>query len=604
MGTESSPGGAGALLGFRRPMKPQGNKKKISASSLREAFRKIIWPRRRLVLLGLVLIAVNRASGMVLPASTRYLIDDVLAGGAEGLLMPILLGLVAATSIQAISSFTLTKLLSVEAQLLIAELRAEVHEHVLGLPVRRFEDTRSGELVSRVMNDVEGVRNLVGTGLVQLVGGILTAIIAMVFLLKINVAMTALALVPMALFAVVSSLAFKRLRPAFRERGKLQAEVTGRLTESLGGIRIIKGFHALARENDIFRAGVMRIFENVRSTLTTTAAVTSLGTFFVGVASVVILGYGGREILSEQMTVGELFSFTLFLALLIGPIIQMANIGTQMTEAFAGLDRTAELLQQPGEDDDPLRVEVMPRISGHLRFEDVSFAYEEGEPVLKGIDFEVQPGEVVALVGSSGSGKSTLASIAVSFLSPDAGRVLVDGVDLRTVELASYRSQLGLVLQDEFLFDGTIRENLLFARPDASDEEVVEAARRAHVTEFADRMPEGLDTIIGERGVKLSGGQKQRVTIARALLADPRVLLLDEATSSLDTESESFIQESLGELLAGRTTLVIAHRLSTIQRADLILVIEDGEVVERGRHGDLMAQEGRYHRLYTLQARI
>ncbi|MDB2576340.1 ABC transporter ATP-binding protein/permease [Planctomycetota bacterium] len=585
-------------------MKPQGNKKKISASSLREAFKKIIWPRRRLVFLGLCLIALNRASGMVLPASTRYLIDDVLAGGAEGLLMPILLGLVAATTVQAISSFTLTKLLSVEAQLLIAELRAEVHEHVLGLPVRRFEDTRSGELVSRVMNDVEGVRNLVGTGLVQLVGGILTALIAMVFLLKINVAMTALAIVPMALFAVVSSLAFKRLRPAFRERGRLQAEVTGRLTESLGGIRIIKGFHALARENDIFRAGVMRIFENVKSTLTTTAAVTSLGTFFVGVASVVILGYGGREILAEQMTVGELFSFTLFLALLIGPIIQMANIGTQMTEAFAGLDRTAELLQQPGEDDDPLRVEVMPRINGHLRFEDVSFAYEEGEPVLKGIDFEAQPGQVVALVGSSGSGKSTLASIAVSFLSPDTGRVLVDGVDLRTVELASYRSQLGLVLQDEFLFDGMIRENLLFARPEASEEEIVEAARRAHVTEFADRMPEGLDTVIGERGVKLSGGQKQRVTIARALLADPRVLLLDEATSSLDTESESFIQESLAELLAGRTTLVIAHRLSTIQRADLILVIEDGEVVERGRHGDLMAQEGRYHRLYTLQARI
>ena len=601
---ESSPGRAGTLLRFRRPMKPQGPKKKISASSLKEAFRKIIWPRRRLVLLGLVLIAVNRASGMVLPASTRYLIDDVLSGGVEGLLMPILLGLMAATAVQAISSFTLTKLLSVEAQLLIAELRAEVHEHVLGLPVRRFEDTRSGELVSRVMNDVEGVRNLVGTGLVQLVGGILTALIAMVFLLKINVAMTALALVPMALFAVVSSLAFKRLRPAFRERGKLQAEVTGRLTESLGGIRIIKGFHALARENEIFRSGVLRIFENVKSTLTTTAAVTSLGTFFVGVASVVILGYGGREILADQMTVGELFSFTLFLALLIGPIIQMANIGTQMTEAFAGLDRTAELLQQPGGDGDPERVEIMPRVNGHLRFEDVSFAYEVEKPVLKGIDFEVQPGEVVALVGSSGSGKSTLASIAVSFLTPDSGRVLVDGVDLRKVELASYRSQLGLVLQDEFLFDGTIRENLLFARPEASEGEVVEAARRAHVTEFADRMPDGLDTVIGERGVKLSGGQKQRVTIARALLANPRVLLLDEATSSLDTESESFIQESLGELLAGRTTLVIAHRLSTIQRADLILVIEDGEVVERGRHAELMAQEGRYHRLYTLQARI
>ena len=585
-------------------MKPQGPKKKISASSLKEAFRKIIWPRRRLVMLGLVLIAVNRSSGMVLPASTRYLIDDVLSGGREDLLVPILLGLVAATTVQAACSFTLTRLLSVEAQHLIAELRAEVHEHVLRLPVRRFEDTRSGELVSRVMNDVEGVRNLVGTGLVQLVGGILTALIAMVFLLKINVAMTALALIPMALFAVVSSLAFKRLRPAFRERGKLQAEVTGRLTESLGGIRIIKGFHALARENDIFRAGVRLIFENVKSTLTTTAAVTSLGTFFVGVASVVILGYGGRQILAEELTVGELFSFTLFLALLIGPIIQMANIGTQMTEAFAGLDRTAELLQQPGEDDDPLRTEVMPRVEGHLRFEDVSFAYVEDEPVLRGIDFEAQPGEVVALVGSSGSGKSTLASIAVSFLAPDSGRVLVDGVDLRTVELASYRSQLGLVLQDEFLFDGTIRENLLFARPEASEEEVVEAARRAHVTEFADRMPEGLDTVIGERGVKLSGGQKQRVTIARALLADPRVLLLDEATSSLDTESESFIQESLGELLQGRTTLVIAHRLSTIQRADLILVIEEGEVVERGRHEELMALEGRYHRLYTLQARI
>ncbi len=373
-------------------MKPKGQKKKISASSLKEAFRKIIWPRRRLVLLGLLLIVVNRSSGMVLPASTRYLIDDVLAGGAEGLLMPILLGLVAATTLQAISSFTLTRLLSVEAQHLIAELRAEVHEHVLGLPVRRFEDTRSGELVSRVMNDVEGVRNLVGTGLVQLVGGILTALIAMVFLVKINVTMTALALVPMALFAVVSSLAFKRLRPAFRERGKLQAEVTGRLTESLGGIRIIKGFHALDRENDIFRASVPRIFENVKSTLTTTAAVTSLGTFFVGVASVVILGYGGREILADQMTVGELFSFTLFLALLIGPIIQMANIGTQMTEAFTGLDRTSELLQQPGDEDDPLRVEVTTRTNRHLRFEAVSFAYTNGEAALGGGCAEGRPG--------------------------------------------------------------------------------------------------------------------------------------------------------------------------------------------------------------------
>jgi ABC-type multidrug transport system fused ATPase/permease subunit len=448
------------------------------------------------------------------------------------------------------------------------------------------------------------VRNLVGTGLVQLVGGILTAIIALFFLLGINAPMTGLALVPMVLFAFVSTRAFRRLRPAFRERGKIQGEVNGRLTEALGGIRIIKGFHALERENEIFRAGALRIYENVKSTLTTTAAVSSLGTFFVGLASVIILGYGGNLILDQELTVGELFSFTLFLAFLIGPIVQMANIGTQMSEAFAGLDRTAELLSMPGEDDDPKRSTSMPDIEGHVRFEHVNFAYEEDKPVLKDIDFEVQPGTVVALVGSSGSGKSTLAALAVSFLDPDSGRILVDGIDLDTVELASYRSQLGLVLQDEFLFDGSIRDNLLFARPSASEEDLVQAADKAYVSEFTDGLPDGLDTIIGERGVKLSGGQRQRVTIARALLAAPRILLLDEATSSLDTESEAYIQSSLEELLKGRTTFVIAHRLSTIQRADLILVIEDGCIIERGRHAELMAKEGRYHRLYTLQARI
>ncbi len=578
--------------------------KRIDSSSLKSAFREIIWPRRGLVGIGLILILVNRICGMVLPASTKYLIDDVLVTKEGRLLAPILAGLVTATTLQAITSFTLTRILSVEAQHLIAELRAKVHRHVLRLPVRTFEETKSGELVSRIMNDVQGVRNLVGTGLVQLFGGIITGLIALFFLLRINAAMTAFALIPMALFALVSTRAFKRLRPAFRDRGKIQAEVTGRLTEALGGIRIIKGFHALERENEIFQAGVLRIYENVKTTLTTSAAVTSLGTFFVGVASVVILGYGGSLMLEDRLTVGELFSFTLFLGFLVGPIVQMANIGTQMTEAFAGLDRTEELLSQLGEDDDPQRTVHMPPVKGHVRFESVSFSYVEGERVLKDIDFEIEPGTVVALVGSSGSPKSTLAALAVSFLTPDEGRIVVDGVDLRDVQLAIYRSQLGLVLQDEFLFDGTIADNLLFARPDATEAEVLEAAQLAYVTEFTARLPDGLGTVIGELGVKLSGGQRQRVTVARAILSNPRILLLDEATSALDTESESYIQESLETLLEGRTTFVIAHRLSTIQRADLILVIEDGEIRERGRHDELMEQGGRYHRLYTLQARI
>lgn len=577
---------------------------RISGASLKHAFSEIIWPRRKLVAGGLFLILVNRLSGMVLPASTKYLVDGVFAKGDIALLYRILILVGVAVSVQAASSFGLTVVLSVEAQHLIAQLRAQVQRHVLQLPVRLFDERKTGELVSRIMEDVQGVRNLVGTGLVQLVGGIVTAIVALVFLVRINPLMTGLALVPLVLFGLVSTHAFKILRPTFRERGAIRAEVTGRLTEALGGIRVIKGFHALEKEGEVFETGVLRLYENVKKTLTTSSGVGSLGTFLIGTASLFIMGFGGHLIVQNQLTLGELLQFTLFLGFLVAPIVQMANIGTQMTEAFAGLDRTAELLSWPREGDDPNRTVIMPPIVGRLAFQNVHFRYEETKPVLKGISFEADPGTVVALVGSSGSGKTTIAGLAATFLEPDEGRVLVDGIDLRQILLPSYREQLGLVLQSDFLFGGTIRDNLLFARADANAEEVQDAARRAYVTEFTDRFPDGLDTIIGERGVKLSGGQRQRVTIARAILANPRILILDEATSSLDTESEALIQQSLQELLKGRTTLVIAHRLSTIQRADLILVVEDGTIVERGRHAELMAQQGRYHHLYTVQARI
>lgn len=577
---------------------------KISGSSLKNAFREIIWPRRRLVLLGLGLILFNRLAGLVLPASSRYLIDNVIAEANVELLYWLVGAVAGAVVVQSATSYALTLLLSVEAQHLIANLRSQVQKHVLELPVRVFDNTKSGELVSRIMNDVEGVRNLVGTGLVQLVGGTITAVVALGFLMGISPVMTLLALGPLAGFALVSTKAFKRLRPAFRKRGEIAAEVTGRLTEALGGIRIIKGFNAVRKEEDVFRAGVMRIFDNVKTTLTMSSMVTSLGAFFMGLAGVLIMAYGGRLVIGGELSVGELFSFTIFLGFLVAPVVQMANIGTQMTEAFAGLDRTADLLSWPREDDDPRRDTSMPPVGGHVVFEDVRFRYEDDKPVLRGIDFEAQPGMVVALVGSSGSGKSTIAGLAASFLEPEQGRVVVDGVDLRNVKLASYRAQLGLVLQDDFLFDGTIRENMRFARPDAPDTDLERAADQAYVTEFTARFPDGLDTVIGERGVKLSGGQRQRVTIARAALADPRILILDEATSSLDTESEALIQKSLAELMRERTTLVIAHRLSTIQRADLILVIEDGRIVERGKHDQLIEQRGRYHQLYTVQARI
>ena len=586
-------------------MEHLGKKKaKPSWQTAKYAFHHIIWPRRRLLFLGLFLIVINRAAGLVLPGASKILLDNVIPENDEQLLYLLLSGVTLAILVQSSTAFFLTRLLSVEAQHLISLLRAEVQRHILYLPVRFFDNAKSGELVSRIMIDVEGVRNLVGTGFVQMFGGVLTAIASLVLLLKINAMMTLYTLLPLSLFGLVSLKAFGYIRPIFRERGKINAEVTGRLTESLGGIRVIKGFNAEKQEVRVFERGVDRIFNNVKKSLTATSLVTSSSTLLLGLASVGIMGLGASMIMSGDLSVGDLFAFTLYLGFLIAPIVQMGNIGSQITEAFAGLDRTDEILSLKPEHAEPSRTITLDEVQGDIRFEDVDFSYEEGNPVLTGISFEAPAGSVTALVGSSGSGKTTIAGLAASFLKPNGGKILIDGQDLSRVTLDSYRSRLGVVLQDDFLYEGTIRENILFARSEASTTELSESVAAAHVSEFTDRFDEGLDTLIGERGVKLSGGQKQRVTIARALLADPRILILDEATSNLDTESELYIQQSLDQLLKGRTTFVIAHRLSTIRRADQILVVEDGEIVERGRHDELIEAKGRYYQLYTYQARI
>lgn len=574
-----------------------------SKVTLRHVFKTIIWPRKKLLFIGLFLIIISRIAGLALPASSKFLIDNVIANSDLELLKLIVVVVTISIVIQSITSYLLTQLMSVEAQHLISLLRAKVQKHLLTLPVRFFDNQKTGALVSRVMSDVEGVRNLVGTGLVQLVGGILTSIICLVVLLYLSPMMTLYVLVPVAIFGVISLKAFSYIRPIFRERGKLNAEVTGRLTETLNGVRVIKGFNAEHQEIRIFEQGVEKLFLNVKKSLTSTSFVTSAATFLLGLASIGIMAYSGYQIVNHKMTTGEFLSFTMFLGFMIAPIVQMSNIGSQLTEAFAGLDRTEELLNTPPEDDGS-RTKVIGTIHGDIDFEDVYFSYEEGKEVLKGINFRARAGSVTALVGTSGSGKTTIASLAASFLTPVKGRVLVDGTDLSTVALHSYRSQLGVVLQDDFLFEGTIRENILFPRPKASEAQLQLAVKAAHVHEFTDRFELGLDTLIGERGVKLSGGQRQRIAIARAILADPRVLILDEATSNLDTESEAFIQESLRTLMQGRTTFVIAHRLSTIRQADQILVIENGEIAEQGRHDELIERKGRYFNLYTYQARI
>jgi len=568
------------------------------------AFKKFIWPRRKIVSFGLFLIIVRSLSGLVLPYASKNLIDEVIPSKDTEALTVLLIAVCTALLFQSLSSFSLTRLLSVEAQHLISILRAKVQEKLLTLPVSFFDNNKSGALVSRVMTDVEGVRNLVGTGLVQLIGGSITSVISLVILIKINAQMTLFVLVPVAIFALIALKAFGYIRPIFRTRGKINATVTGRLTETLNGIRVIKGFNAEEQEQRVFEKGVYDLFQNVKKSLTATAFMTSSSTFLLGLASAGIMGMGGYFIMKNTMTYGEFVSFTLFLGFMIAPIVQMSNIGSQLTEAFAGLDRTQELMKLPEENDPKTRTVRLNKIEGNVSFNNISFSYDDKTEVLHDISFEAPKGSVTALVGSSGSGKSTIAGLTTAFLNPNSGQVLIDGIDLSKVDLKTFRNQLGVVLQDDFLYEGTIRENILFPRPNASEEDLLAAVNGAYVNEFTDRFKDGLDTLIGERGVKLSGGQKQRISIARALLAKPKIVVLDEATSNLDTQSEAYIQKSLEVLMKNRTTFVIAHRLSTIQKADQILVVEDGDIVERGKHQELIDAKGRYYELYTYQTRM
>jgi len=558
-------------------------------------------PRRGLLALGFVLMAINRLSGLVLPASTKYLVDNVISKRQIQLLTPIVLGVLTATVVQGLTSFTLTQLLSKSAQKMIAELRRQVQAHIGRLPVSFYDANKTGALVSRIMSDVEGVRNLIGTGLVEFVGGLMTAVIALVYLIHTSVTMTGVAFGILLVFGYGINKAFATIRPIFRARPKINAEVTGRLTESLSGVRVVKGYHAEEREEGVFARGVQRLLNNVLKTLTATSLMSLSAAGLMGVVSAIIMELGAHKILAGTMTLGTFFAFNIFLGLLVAPVFQIVAIGTQITEAITGLERTREILNEKLEDDEPGRTVRLDRVNGLVDMENVSFAYDTRKEVLRDVSFQSEPGTVTALVGPSGAGKSTIIGLIAAFYVPSSGRVLVDGIDLATVKLNSYRTQLGVVLQETFLFDGTIRENVAFARPNATEEEILAACHIARVDEFTESFENKYDTVVGERGVKLSGGQKQRVSIARAILADPRILILDEATSSLDSESEALIQEGLRYLMRGRTTFVIAHRLSTIRRADQILVVEAGCIIERGTHETLYALGGRYYDLYTKQ---
>lgn len=579
-------------------------KKKSAKQYLKSAkpmIMELIRPRRWLLAGCFLLLVISRACGLVLPASTKWLIDDVIMKHQPGLLVPLVAAVLLATLVQGVISFALTQLLSKDAQRMIAEMRRRVQKHVGRLSLSYYDANKTGALVSRIMNDVEGLRNLIGTGLIEFCGGVMTAVLALVWMLYVNLQMTIVALFFLATLMLVLGRTLKVIRPIFRERSVITAEVTGRLTESLGGVRVVKGYHAEEREAGVFSGGVQRLLDNVLKTLTTISLMGLSSSVTLGIVGAAVMFIGARQIFAGHMTTGGLFSYTMFLGFLMAPVAQIASIGTQLTEALAGLDRTREVLDESREDADPERTIVLPEIHGEIDFKNVDFAYEPGKPVLENVSFESQPGTVTALVGSSGSGKSTIIGLVAAFYKPISGQVTVDGFDLSKVRLDSYRPALGVVLQDSFLFDGSIRENIAFSRPGATEQELLEACRIAHVDEFAERFKDKYDTIIGERGVKLSGGQRQRVSIARAVLADPKILILDEATSSLDSESEAYIQQGLKYLMQGRTTFVIAHRLSTIRQADQILVVEAGKIVEHGRHAELLALQGRYHDLYTRQ---
>lgn len=579
-------------------------KKKITFSLAWRESRELIWKYRGRIALGFLIMVVNQLASLVLPASSKLLIDDVLTQGKRELLTPIASAVLGATVIQAVTSFGLVRVLGIAAQRAITDLRREVQSHVLRLPVRYFDSTQTGILLSRVMNDAEGIRNLVGTGLVQLAGGLLKAAIAMAALFWLNWRLTAGTLVVLLIFAGGMAYAFTKLRPIFRERSKLQAAVSGRLTESFGGIRIVKSYVAERREDYVFTKGINKLFRNVATTMNGIGVVTTLSTVVVGGIGAIMIWVGGNDIIAGRMTLGDFVMYIFFTGLMAAPLIQIASIGTQVTEAFAGLDRIREIREMRTEDDEDVTKDPLEAVRGEVVYDDVTFEYTPGVPVLKHISFSAPAGSTTALVGSSGSGKSTLMSLAMAFNRPTSGRVLVDGKDLSTVRLHDYRSRLGIVLQDNFLFDGSIADNIRFSRPGASLEDVRRVSHIAHCDEFIEGFEKKYETIVGERGVRLSGGQRQRVAIARAILADPAVLLLDEATSSLDSESEALIQDGLRSLRAGRTTFVIAHRLSTIMSADQILVLEAGEIVERGTHAELLAAGGRYRQLYDKQFRL